>query len=216
MSALMFAILLSLGVWQLHRLAWKEGILAQIARAESSPAVPLPANPPLFAKVSVSGRWAEVSARYRVEARLVSGAEKLGSFLLTPLLRDGAPPVLVNRGWLPDDAPAPQGGEARIEGYILPPAHRFWLTPSDNPAKLRFYTLDPAAIGAGLGVTDLEPFTVVALGPADQLPIPAQSLPRPPNDHLSYALTWFGLAAVLLVVFAVYVRTTLRPDGLRP
>ncbi|HEX3350753.1 MAG TPA: SURF1 family cytochrome oxidase biogenesis protein, partial [Acetobacteraceae bacterium] len=46
-----------------------------------------------------------------------------------------------------------------------------------------------------------------ALGPPpEDYPDPAQSLPRPPNDHLSYALTWYGLAATLLVVFLLYAR----------
>ena len=42
------------------------------------------------------------------------------------------------------------------------------------------------------------------------MPEPASALPRPPNDHLNYALTWFGLAASLVAVFGAYVRKVLR------
>ncbi|HKM62353.1 MAG TPA: SURF1 family protein [Acidisphaera sp.] len=210
MSAVMVAILIGLGVWQLHRLAWKQGLLAQIAAAESAPAVKLPTNPPPFAKVAVQGRWAEVSARYGAEVRHTPAGDKMGAFLLTPLLRDDGPPLLVDRGWLPDDAPTPPPGEASVEGYLHPAEHAGWLSPPDDPAKRRFYTLDPAGIGAALGVAGPAPYTLVVLGPPGGSPAPAQTLPRPPNDHLSYALTWFGLAGVLLVVFTLYARKVLR------
>ncbi len=70
-------------------------------------------------------------------------------------------------------------------------------------AARQFYTLDPKAIGAALGVPDPAPFTLVALGPstAETYPAPAQHLPRPPNNHLSYAITWYGLAVALVVIF---------------
>ena len=55
--------------------------------------------------------------------------------------------------------------------------------------------------------------TLVALGPAPSqgYPDPAKHLPRPPNDHLQYALTWYGFAATLLVIFFLYARKVLRP-----
>ena len=53
------------------------------------------------------------------------------------------------------------------------------------------------------------PFTLVAMG-AGGMPEPATTLPRPPNDHLNYALTWFALALSLLIVFAAYTRKVLR------
>ena len=207
------AILVWLGVWQLHRLAWKEGILAQIAAAEAAPAIPLPANPSPFTKVHVQGRWADASGRYGVDVRTTPQGDRMGSFLLTPLLRDGAPPVLVNRGWLPEGVPPPPPGPATVEGYLHPADHPGWLSAADDPGERHFFTLDPARIGAALGVPDLEPFTLVAMGPPGQLPSPAQTLPRPPNNHLSYALTWFGLAGALLVVFGSYVREVLRSNA---
>ncbi|MBV8911687.1 MAG: SURF1 family protein, partial [Acetobacteraceae bacterium] len=70
--------------------------------------------------------------------------------------------------------------------------------------------LDPEAIGAALGLGRVAPFVVVALGPSTSAPEPAHALPRPPNDHLQYAITWFGLAAACLGVFAAYARNLLR------
>lgn len=83
---------------------------------------------------------------------------------------------------------------------------------TDDTELRRFYTLDPAAIGAALSLGRVAPFTLVALGPTppEGYPDPAKRLPRPPNDHLSYAITWYSLAGTLLVVFFVYSRKVLR------
>jgi surfeit locus 1 family protein len=93
-------------------------------------------------------------------------------------------------------------------GYIRLPETPNFLSASDDPEGLRFYTLNPAAIGAALGVPDVAPFTLVALRDkrgAAGAPEPAEGLPRPPNNHLQYALTWFGLAGALLAVFGAWV-----------
>ena len=67
--------------------------------------------------------------------------------------------------------------------------------------------------GTFLGHPDLAPFVLVAMGqpPPRGWPQPATSLPRPPNDHLQYALTWFGLAGVLLIQFSYWTYKVLRP-----
>ena len=137
----------------------------------------------------------------------------IGSHVLFPLQRPGAPAVLVDRGWAPPDAPVPSPpGEVQVVGYVRPPDHASWFSVGDSPGTHTFYTLDPAVIGPALGVPDVAPFTLVALGdaaPPGAYPEPATALPRPPNDHLSYAVTWFGLSAALVAVFAVYVRQVL-------
>jgi surfeit locus 1 family protein len=67
-------------------------------------------------------------------------------------------------------------------------------------------------IGAAVGEPGLAPFTLIAMGSptADSYPIPAQTLPRPLNNHLSYVITWYGLAVALVVIFGVWVRKALR------
>jgi surfeit locus 1 family protein len=214
----MLAVLLWLGFWQLQRLAWKTALLDEINRAEAAPAAPLTAHPAPFAKVRVQGRYlTNVRGLYGVAVRDTGQGPKLGADLLMPLQpSDGAPPVLVNRGWVPQNRdqalPLPQG-EVQVEGYVRPPERRGLFSPRDDLAGHHFYTLDPAGIGAAIGVPDLQPFTLVALGArgADEFyPDPARRLPRPDNNHLSYAITWFGLAAALVVIFLVYCRKVLR------
>jgi surfeit locus 1 family protein len=71
--------------------------------------------------------------------------------------------------------------------------------------------LDAAAIGSALGLHDVAPFVLVAIGPRppEQYPDPVRHLPRPPNNHLSYAITWYGLAVALVVIFVLWARKVL-------
>jgi surfeit locus 1 family protein len=214
MTALMLALLLGLGFWQVHRLHWKAGILAAIARAEAAPAIPLGADPPAFAKVRATGRLnPTLHATYGAEVRDTAAGPRMGAQYLEVLERDGAPPVLVVRGWVPEGVTPPTPpGEVSVDGFVRRADHAGMLSATDDRTGRRFYTLDPAVIGAALGLPSVAPFTLVALGTprAGDYPQPATTLPRPPNDHFVYALTWFGLAASLLVIFLAYARRTLR------
>ena len=98
-----------------------------------------------------------------------------------------------------------------VEGYIQPATSQAGSAPPDNPATRQFYTLDPAAIGAALGLQRVAPFVLVALGPPppERYPDPARHLPQPPNNHLSYAITWYGLAVALVVIFVLWARKVL-------
>jgi len=133
-----------------------------------------------------------------------------------PMERQGAPPILVDRGWIPQkreavlDDPA---GVVTVTGYVRPGERPHWFSAANDDADRQFFTLDPQAIGAAVGVTNLEPFTLIALGPsmAESYPAPAQHLPRPPNNHLSYVITWYGLAVALTIIFGAWVRKALRP-----
>ena len=209
----MLTITLSLGVWQIQRLHWKQGLLAEIDRAEAAPPQPMPHDPAPFEKVEVTGTWLTgLAVRYGTEVRSTVRGAQLGSQVVVPLERPGAPILLVDRGWFPDDATPPTlAGLVVLTGYIRPPETGNPFAPGPDLAARRFWSLDPATIAAALGLVAVEPYTLVLLGPATASPMPAHALPRPSNDHLGYAITWFGLAASLVVVFVVYARKTLRP-----
>jgi surfeit locus 1 family protein len=215
MAAVMLAVLIGLGTWQVERLHWKQGLLAQIARAEAAPAVPISADPEPFAKVHVTGRLRDdLSASYGAEVRDLPAGPQLGTQLIVPLERKIGDAVLVDRGWVPDVRPrgfALPGGEVTVEGYVRPGDTAGLFSAPDNPATRQFYTLDPAAIGAALGLGRVAPFVLVAVGspPPDHYPDPARHMPRPPNNHLSYAITWYGLAVALVVIFVVWARKAL-------
>lgn len=206
------ALLLTLGTWQVNRLRWKTDLLADIAASEAAPPQPLSASPALYAKVVVTGRFDHArEALLGVEVR----GTTLGSHLLVPLLRADAPPVLVDRGWVPLERAMPldqPAGEVTVTGYVRPADQREWVSATDDVPGRRFYVFDPAAIGAALDLPDVLPFGLVALAPAGQpvgqpggtLPAAARSLPRPTNPHLGYAITWYGLACALVGVAVVF------------
>jgi len=212
MTLAMLAVLVGLGTWQVRRLAWKEALLARIAEAEHAPAAPLPPYPAPFEKVRAEGRLRpDLTAWYGAEVRDTPAGPRMGAQLIEPLERANAAPLLVDRGWVPTPGGPSEAGPASdvtIEGYVRPAAQPGWLSAQDDIAARHFYTLDPGAIGAALGIPHVAPFTLVALGPTvpGAYPDPAHDLPRPANNHLSYALTWYGLAVALAAVFLVWSR----------
>lgn len=213
LTVLMLALLISLGLWQVHRLAWKTAILASIAAAERNPPVPLADPVAAFARVSVTGTLGQGSAAYADQVNDTPQGPKMGSQLLRLLNRPGHKPILVDLGWVPEGTLVPPAAApVTIVGFVRPAEQSSWKSAVDSPAARRFYTLDPTPIGAALGDAEVAPFTLVAMGHDHPgvYPQPAEALPQPVNNHLSYALTWFGLAVVLVVVLAMHAISVLR------
>ncbi len=225
MTAVMVAILISLGVWQVHRLAWKERILARIAAAEAAPAIPLPPHPGPFVKVAVTGRFLpDRAVHFGDVVRDTPGGPAMGTDLVVPLARPDGPPVLVDRGWIPlsfaapvvwPQGSGPQGdtnGKVTVDGYVAAAEHPGWFTPRPEPEQRQVYALDPAAIARMAGLQRVAGFTLIALGREEPgvYPVPARSLPRPPNHHLVYLTIWFTLAGALVVIFGVWARDVVR------
>jgi surfeit locus 1 family protein len=223
-------ILIGLGVWQLDRLAWKERLIAEVsARVTASP-TPVPTE----------GDWAKLKpddyeyrhvwldgvyefARQAFVFRALDNPRGRfggpGYLVLTPLrLADGAY-VVVNRGFVPQDekdrfkaAAEPATGETTVTGLMRSPESRTWFTPDDDPARGQWFTRDPAAIAATLKLERAAPFTIDAdaTGKIGDLPQGGEAVLAFPNNHFSYALTWFGTALALAGVFCAYVATHLR------
>ena len=208
----MLVALQGLGTWQVQRLAWKLDILARVAAAEAQPPLPLTADPPPFARVAAVGRFRnDLTARF---GAFVQGPV-MGAHLIVPLERKGAPTILVDRGWVPSQSVSAidQPDEAvTVIGFIHPPDKAGLFRAADDVAARAFYTLDAEAIGNALGLKSIAPFVLVAIGPPPPLrwPEPAKTLPRPPNNHLSYAIVWYGLAVSLIVIFVVWARKGMR------
>ena len=132
-----------------------------------------------------------------------------------PLERDDGIAILVDRGWVPDRRPRPiaqpdatsrskaTSGRATSPACSAPPTIR---RPGSSTRSI------PTAIGEALGLQRVAPFILVALGPTppERYPDPARHLPRPLNNHLSYAITWYGLAVALVVIFVLWARKVLN------
>ena len=138
-----------------------------------------------------------------------------GTRLIVPIERPDGPPVLIDRGWVPAEPRTPidmPDGTTTVVGFVRPAEHAGWFGVPDNPVERKFYTLDPLAIGKALGLARTEPFVIVAMGatPAAGFPDPAHAMPRPPNNHLSYVATWYGLAIVFVAIYGLWLRRRLK------
>ena len=208
-----FCVLVGLGVWQLERLSWKNELLADIQARLSDDAVTLS---DLGAAAVTSWNYRRVRATGKLlheqSVTLLARTYKkqAGAHILTPLVLDDQRVILVDRGWVPQGYELPNVSAeypVTIEGIIRTPQNPGWFTPDNNPASGQWYWIDLATLSLETGV-GLSPVIIEAgLGPdPSALPIGGQTYINFPNDHLQYALTWFGLATVLLVSFIVYYR----------
>jgi surfeit locus 1 family protein len=225
------AILLTLGTWQLQRRAWKEGLIAQIgARAHGVPGELLPeaawpqwrAEADEFRRVRVTGTFVHAKeALVHGLAPGTRGAPVQGFYLFTPLRLDGGAVVMVNRGFVPSELREPsarpdsrQEGEATVTGLVRAPEATGWFRPDDVPAENRWFTKDSGIIAAAKGLERAAPFYVEA----DATPNPGgwpkggQTRLDLPNNHLQYALTWYGIAATLVGVFGAFAWRKTRPS----
>jgi surfeit locus 1 family protein len=215
---IVFWILIALGIWQLYRLHWKEGILAAIHTAEISPPIPLPDVPNRFQKVAVSGQWIPGKAvLYGDEVHDTPKGPIEGGQLIMPFRRDGGQIILVDVGWVHEQSPVPAvepRGEVAVVGYVHKPEPPGWFVGADQPEKGLYYTLNPQKMAAAMGIGNVAPFALIEMGimppPGSPLPQPATGLPRPPNNHYEYALTWFGFSVVLVIEFLLFARKRLR------
>jgi surfeit locus 1 family protein len=229
-------ILCALGTWQLQRLAWKEALIARVeARAEAEPvSAPGPADWVGLAAGWLDYRPVRVTGGFRhadeahVFTSIGDPAGRYGGagyWVMTPLVTADGWFVVVNRGFVPEDRKAASTrpgsappGQVTVTGLARPPETGNAFTPHDDPARNIWFRRDPAAIAAaaGLPADRVAPYTIdAAFDPAlpEGLPQGGETRLIFPNDHLQYALTWFGLAAALAGVFVVFARSRLRPNG---
>jgi surfeit locus 1 family protein len=192
-------VLIALGVWQVQRLAWKEGVLAGIEARISADPVTLPPVPdpardqylPVFVEGSFTGAQLSVLASLK---QVGPGYRLIAAFQTV----DGRK-VMVDRGFEPIEETARKAtGRATIRGNLHWPDEIDSYTPSQPDKGGLWFARDVPAMAAALGT---EPVLVVtwAADPADPaliaLPVDTTNIP---NDHLNYAITWFSLAAVWL------------------
>jgi surfeit locus 1 family protein len=218
---LAFALLVGLGTWQLRRMAWKEGLIAMIGERSTAPPVAAPpaSEWPRLKKDDVEYRRVRLEGvfRHEDEVRVFTDlpqpkgrARGPGFWVLTPLVQADGSIVVVNRGFVPQDRALASTrfegqvqGTTEVIGLVRWSEDRNPFTPADDPATGRWFTRDPQAIAQAKGLDRVAPFTVDAEESAPGgLPQGGETRLVLPNRHLEYALTWYALAAVLLVVAA--------------
>ncbi len=217
-------IFVGLGTWQLQRKAWKEALIETLEQRLSAPPGDLPPRE----------RWASLSAandefcRVKFSAAFVPGAEALvytsgsalrsdvsgsGYWVFAPAQLTSGGIVLVNRGFVPEGRQDPvtraagaATGHADLVGVMRWPESRGAFSPKDAPDRNIWFVRDPVAIAAAKSWGEVAPFFIEL-----ESPQPPGGLPRPGalkvnlrDEHLQYAITWYGLALVVVVMFGFW------------
>jgi surfeit locus 1 family protein len=214
--AIMFAVLCGLGVWQLERLQWKLALIATVNGHMTAAPITLdritamPADEAQYRRVTLHGHFEHAKEEY-VFTTDASGAPVY--HVLTPFETDGGKTLMVDRGAVPKEnldpatrAAGNTAGETAVTGVWRAPDAPGLFTPPPDLAHRVWYARDLA----GIATADNVRLSDSVLVEADATPNPG-GLPRGGqtvvsfrNQHLSYAVTWFGLAIVLLGVWFSY------------
>jgi surfeit locus 1 family protein len=228
-TAVIVAVLLSLGVWQLQRRADKLALIATLDERLAAAPVALPPQAQWetlspekdeFRRVTLAGVFdlrdqAQVFASGSPLRKDVSGT---GVWLFAPLKLAGGDTVVVNRGFVADkqDAtPRYSSDPVTLTGYLRFPETPSWLTPHADRTKRLWFVRDHLAMAQALAWA--EPTRVAPFYVDLEAPAPPSGIPKPgplqvslKNDHLQYAITWFLLAAAVSIAFAVWLRAARR------
>lgn len=218
-SAIALIILLSLGFWQLNRLAWKEALIATLRERLTAPPVPLPAPTSWagltaenaeFRRVSLDADFGDTLPVY-----VYAGAPALrpdlrspGYFVFLPVRSSNGFSVTVNAGWVPPDRMHPPlSGRIRITGYLRWPETSGWFVSDHDATGRIWFVRNTPAMAKLQGWGPVAPFYIDI-----ETPTPPGGLPKPGalevnlrNNHLGYAWTWFGLAGTLVGVFVSWL-----------
>ncbi len=218
---LVFAGFVALGVWQVHRLAWKESLIARVEQHRHAKPAPAPGpaswaelnrDADEYRRVAVHGQFAHD------KSTLVAATTELGAgyWLLAPLRSNEGHWVLVNRGFVPAEQreqalhdPSAPAGDQTITGLLRFSEPGGGFLRDNDAAHGRWYSRDVAAIAATqqLG-PELAPYFVdkVAPHPATHgWPRAGLTVVHFSNNHRVYAATWFALAAMAACAFGYLV-----------
>jgi cytochrome oxidase assembly protein ShyY1 len=226
--------LTSLGAWQLQRRVAKHALIAALDERLAAAPTPLPPASAwnTLAPVREEFRRVTFTATYAnlPDAMVYSSGSAVrddvagpGTWAFLPARLSGGETVVINAGFaentMQDRAQQDRlvsrlitGQPARLTGYIRFPESAGKLTPSENLAKRLWFTRDHVAMARALGWGEngkpFAPFYVDL-----ESPVPESGIPKPgplhvrlKDDHLQYAITWFTLAAAVVIAFGVWLR----------
>ena len=231
-----FLILIGLGTWQIERKAWKEELIETLRQRASAAPIALPPREARVSLESANDEFTRVTFRavfdhsreayvYTVGSTLRPDVTELGYWIFTPAKLPDGSVIVVNRGFVPQVRQDPRTrtegqveGPVEIVGALRWPEQRGYFTPQDDPPRNVWYLRDHLVIAAAKGWGEVGPFFIDQEAP----PVPG-GLPRVGaltvqlrNEHLQYALTWYGLAVVLAAVFTIWARGRRRAAEINP
>jgi len=225
-TVLALATLVTMGGWQLERLEWKRDLIAEMTERMAEPAVALPPPPAdaaawRYRPIRLEGRFRHDRELY-LEARSHQG--RAGLHLVTPLALADGRVVLVDRGWVPPERRRPETRPERQNGGPVSLTATLWtggwkgydfLRPENDPAGNAWIWMDLPRMAESTGLDGVAAGYYLVAGAAANpggLPIGRAPGVELANNHLGYALTWYALAFVLLVIYLLH-QSQSEPDG---
>jgi surfeit locus 1 family protein len=212
-------ILLGLGIWQVQRLHWKEGLIAQRDAAVAAAPVAPPQTLAAAQREEFHHVVAEGTFENDKELFLAASSDsgESGYQVVTPLKMTDGRTMFVNRGFIPLDlkdktkrSAGELSGTVHVVGLlrVAPAKKPSFFLPDNRPDLNLWFWVDLPAMAQQDGIPNPVPFYV----DADKTPNPG-GWPKGgitrldlPNDHLQYAITWFSLAVALIVIYVIYHR----------
>lgn len=205
-------ILLWLGTWQVIRLQWKAELIDEFATRAQAEAIAPPVSEDVsalqFQRIAVSGTWMH-HAEVQLTGRTFEGTA--GYHVITPMKLDDGRVLLLNRGWVSQDYRLPEtrpsslhAGPQQFDAIIRLPAKKGYFVPENDIEDNHWFTLNIAEITAHHNLSNvISGYTADVLRPdgAYVLPIGAAVRIDIPNNHLNYAITWYGIALGLIGVY---------------
>ena len=210
------AILVGLGAWQVQRLHWKQDL---IARVEQRMAAPADALADALSDGLAAAEWRHV----HVQGRFLHGKEiflfapsragEPGYHVVTPLVLENENSVLIDRGFVPENLKNPAvrnegqiAGDVTVSGVVRLSQPPGMFTPAPDRINRIWFARDIPSMAEAAGERLMAPVVVEAEAAPNPggYPIGGQTRTDFRNEHLQYAITWFGLAFVLTVIYLLY------------
>ncbi|MCV9946289.1 MULTISPECIES: SURF1 family protein [unclassified Rhizobium] len=217
---LLAAALAALGTWQVERLTWKRDLIARIDQRVHASPVPAPARADWNKVNATDDEYRRVTAAGTLandKETLVYASTALGPgyWVMTPLTLADGTSILINRGFVSTDRRDPASrregelsGPVEITGLMRMTEPKGSLLQSNDVAADRWYSRDVAAIAEKRGVGAVAPYFIDADATPNPggLPVGGLTVIAFPNNHLVYAITWYGLAAMVLALLVFILR----------
>jgi cytochrome oxidase assembly protein ShyY1 len=222
------ALFVGLGVWQLQRRVEKHALIAALTERLAAAPAPLPSEWSALTPAKDEFRRVSFAAAYQplADAMVYSSGSSVredisgpGTWAFVPARLENGETVVINTGFVPNtmqDRAVEDRAVARLitrqpvtlTGYIRFPESAGVLTPSENLTKRLWFTRDHLAMARALNWQNVAPFYIDL-----EQPVPANGIPKPgplevhlKDDHMQYAITWFTLAAAVVIAFGVWMR----------
>jgi cytochrome oxidase assembly protein ShyY1 len=230
----MVALFVGLGVWQLQRRVEKHALIAALTERLAAPpgALPSPAQWSKLTPESDEFRRVTFPATYEslADAMVYSSGSAVrddisgpGTWAFLPARLPTGETVVINAGFVQNTMQDREqqdraikslvtGAPVTLTGYLRFPEAAGMLTPAENTAKRLWFTRDHLAMAHALGWGEVAPFYIDL-----EAPVPASGIPKPgplevhlKDDHMQYAITWFGLAGAVVIAFGLWLRAQRR------